>query len=79
MAEMTNVSDIVLKVKISGGPGMKPMITTMKPGDTAQFPDGYCETVKGPGPERLPCILSRGNSHNGVPALVPAAEAEAGR
>ena len=79
MAEMTNVSDITLKVKISMGPGQRPMITTVEPGQTKDFPDGYCETVKGPGPERLPCILSRSNSHNGVPALVPAAEAEAGR
>ena len=79
MAEMTNISDVELKVKISMGPGSRPMITTLKPGDTSQFPDGYCETVKGPGPDRLPCILSRCNTHLGVPALVPAAEAEEAR
>jgi hypothetical protein len=79
MADMTNVSDIDLKVKISMGPGQKPMITKLKPGETRDFPDGYCKTVKGPGPDRLPCILSRANSHNGVPALVPAEEAEEAR
>jgi hypothetical protein len=79
MAKMTNVSDIDLKVKISMGPGSRPMITEVAPGETATFPDGYCETVKGPGPDRLPCILSRCNTHLGVPALVPAAEAEEAR
>jgi len=79
MSKMTNISDIELKVKISGGPGSRPMITTLEPGETAQFPDGYCEPVKGPGPDRLPCILSRSNTHLGVPALVPADEAEQGR
>jgi hypothetical protein len=79
MAEMKNISDVELNVKISMGPGARPTITKMKPGDVAQFPDGYCETVKGPGQERLACILSRSNSHNGVPALVPVDMAEEAR
>jgi len=79
MSKMTNISDIELKVKISGGPGSRPMITTLEAGETAQFPDGYCEPVRGPGPDPLPCILSRSNTHLGVPALVPVEQAEEAR
>lgn len=79
MAKMVNISDVTLNVKVSMGPRQDPMVTTLEPGEGAQFPDGYCVPVQSAGVEVLPCVLSRANSHLGIPALVPEAEAEAAR
>jgi len=79
MAKMTNIADHTLKVKISTMPGQPPMVTELAPGESAQFPDGYCKPVRSAGAAMLPCILSRANCHLGVPVLVPEDEAEAAR
>jgi len=71
MAKMTNIGDHPIKVKISTMPGQPPMVTPLAPGESSQFPDGYCRPVQSAGKAQLPCILSRGNTHLGVPILAP--------
>ena len=70
MAKMVNVSGETVTITIQHGPGQQPQVITVQPHGEGEFPDGYCEPVKGAGRHFLHPIISQKSMKFGVPRLV---------
>lgn len=76
---MTNISDQPVTISISHGPRTPPTVIVVQPGQSADFPDGYCKPIPGAGAHKLPSVISQKTRQHGMARLVPADEAKAER
>lgn len=59
MARMINISAETQRLTIAQGPGDKPIVVALDPGESSDFPDGLCAPVKLALREAFPSVIER--------------------